>query len=149
MSAVPPITENTAGERTKIKAVAEISKTGDGIPLFLRMKVVDDFKGKTLHQIVDQYFAEKTKVECDGYHSCRSLENVTLSYKLYETGDLHWLHTAISNFKTFLLGTCHGRCIHLQSYMDKVCFRFNRRNAGEQLFFRLTRAVSASCALLC
>ena len=37
----------------KIKAVAAISKTADGIPLFVRMKVVDDFKGKTLQQIVD------------------------------------------------------------------------------------------------
>ena len=49
--------------RSKIKAVAAISKTEDGIPLFVRMKVVDDFKGKTLQQIVDQCFAEHTKVE--------------------------------------------------------------------------------------
>ena len=47
----------------KIKAVAAISKTEDGIPLFVRMKVVGDFKGKTLQQIVDQCFAEHTKVE--------------------------------------------------------------------------------------
>lgn len=133
----------------KVKAVAAISKTEDGIPLFVRMKVVDDFKGKTLQQIVDQYFAEKTKVECDGYHSYRSLENVTLRYSCYEAGDLHWLHMAISNFKTFLLGTYHGRCVHLQSYMDEFCFRFNRRNSANQLFFRLTRAIATSCALLC
>lgn len=133
----------------KIKAVAAISKTEDGIPLFVRMKVVDDFKGKTLQQIVDQCFAEQAKVECDGYHSYRSLENIALSYNLYEAGDLHWLHTAISNFKAFLLGTYHGRCVHLQSYMDEFCFRFNRRNTGNQLFLRLTRAVATSCALLC
>ena len=133
----------------KIKAVAAISKTEDGIPLFVRMKVVDDFKGKTLQQIVDQCFAEHTKVECDGYHSYRSLENVALKYSLYEAGDLHWLHTAISNFKAFLLGTYHGRCVHLQSYMDEFCFRFNRRNTANQLFFRLTRAVATSCTLLC
>ena len=133
----------------KIKAVAAISKTEDGIPLFVRMKVVDDFKGKTLQQIVDQCFAEQTKVECDGYHSYRGLENIALNYNLYEAGDLHWLHTAISNFKAFLLGTYHGRCVHLQSYMDEFCFRFNRRNTANQLFSRLTRAVATSCALLC
>ena len=131
------------------KAVAAISKTEDGIPLFVRMKVVDDLKGKTLQQIVDQYFVKQTKVECDGYRSYRSLENVTLSYKLYETGDLHWLHTVISNFKAFLMGTYHGRCVHLQSYMDEFCFRFNRRNTPNQLFFRLIRAVATSCVLLC
>ena len=37
----------------------------------------------------------------------------------------------------------------LQSYMDEFCFRFNRRNTANQLFFRLTRAVATSCALLC
>lgn len=113
------------------------------------MKVVDDFKGKTLQQIVDRYFAEKTEVECDGYHSYRGLENVELHYISYEVGDLRWLHTAISNFKAFLLGTYHGRCVHLQSYMDEFCFRFNRRGTGNQLFLRLTRAVATSCALLC
>ena len=112
------------------------------------MKVVDDLKGKTLQQIVNQYFAPQTKVECDGYHSYRSLENVTLCCHLYKAGDLHWLHTVISNFKAFLLGTYHGRCVHLQSYMDEFCFRFNRRNTEDQLFFRLTRAVATSCALL-
>ena len=112
------------------------------------MKVVDDLKGKTLQQIVDQCFALQTKVECDGYRSYRGLKNVALSYNLYKTGDLHWLHTAISNFKAFLLGTYHGRCVHLQSYMDVFCFRFNRRYTADQLFFRLTRAVALSCALL-
>ena len=133
----------------KVKAVAAVSKIENGTPLFVRMKVVDDFKGKTLQQIVDQSFTEKTKVECDGYHSYRSLENVALSYSRCEAGDLQRLHTAISNFKTFLLGTYHGRCVHLQSYMDEFCFRFNRRNSANQLFFRLTRAIATSCALLC
>ena len=68
----------------KVKAVAAISKTENGIPLFVRMKVVDDLKGKTLQQIVDQCFAPQTKVECDGYHSYCSLENVTLYYHLYK-----------------------------------------------------------------
>lgn len=133
----------------KRKVVAAISKTESGVPLFIRMKVVEDFKGKTLQQIVDLYFTKQTKVECDGYHSYRGLENITLDHKLYEVGDLHWLHTAISNFKALLLGTYHGRCVHLQSYLDEFCFRFNRRNTGNQLFFRLTRAVATSCALLC
>lgn len=133
----------------KVKAVAAISKTEAGIPLFIRMKVVEDIKGKTLQQIVDQYLTGRPKVECDDYQSYRGLENVELHNKPYEVGDLHWLHTVISNFKTFLLGTYHGRCVHLQSYMDEFCFRFNRRNTSDQLFFRLTGAVATSCALLC
>ena len=54
----------------------------------------------------------------------------------YETGYLHWLHKAISNLKAFLLGTYHGRCTQLQSYLDEFCFRFNRRKT----------AIKSSCA---
>ena len=72
-----------------------------------------------------------------------------LGYNLYEASDLHWLHTTISNFKAFLLGTYHSRCVHLQSYMDEFCFRFNRRNISNQLFLRLTRTVATSYILLC
>ena len=112
------------------------------------MKLVGDIKGKTLQQIVDEYFVSETKVECDGYRSYRGLKDVELNYNLYEAGDLHWLHTVISNFKAFLLGTYHGRSTHLQSYMDEFCFRFNRRTTGNQLFLRLTRAVATSCVQL-
>ncbi len=133
----------------KAKVIVAVSKTDDGIPLFARMKLVGDIKGKTLQQIVDEYFASETKVECDGYHSYRGLKGVELDYSLYEAGDLHWLHTLISNFKAFLLGTYHGRSIYLQNYMDEFCFRFNRRTTGNQLFLRLTRAVATSCAQLC
>ena len=133
----------------KAKAVAAISKTEGGVPLFVRMKVVENVKRETLQQIVDQCLTGQTKVECDGYQSYCGLENVDIYNSPYEVGDLHWLHTAISNFKTFLLGTYHGRCVHLQSYMDEFCFRFNRRATGDQLFSRLTRAVATSCALLC
>lgn len=132
----------------KAKVVVAVSKAENGVPLFARMKVVEDIKGKTLQQIVNEYFADKTRVECDGYRSYRGLDGVELNYSIYEAGDLHWLHTVISNFKTFLMGTYHGRMTELQSYMDEFCFRFNRRTTGNQLFLRLTRAVATSCALL-
>ena len=77
------------------------------------MKAVENVQGKTLQEIINQYFAPNTKVECDGYRSYLNLEGVELNAKQYETDDLHWLHKAISNLKTFLLGTDHGRCTKL------------------------------------
>lgn len=68
--------------------------------------------------------------------------------KKFEAGDLKWLHTAISNFKAFILGTYHGRCLDYQPYLNEFCFRFNRRGVRTELFPRLTRAVATSCALL-
>lgn len=99
-------------------------------------------------EIIDQYFAPNTRVKCDGYRNYLNLEGVELSAKKYETDDLHWLHKAINNLKTFLLGAYHGRCTELQSYLDEYCFRFNRRMTGDQFFLRLTRAVATSYGVL-
>ena len=132
----------------KAKIVVAVSKTANSAPLFARMKAVDNVQGKTLQEIIDQYFVPKTKVECDGYRSYLNLEGVELNAKKYETDDLHWVHKAISNLKAFLQGTYHGRCTKLQAYLDEYCFRFNRRMTGNQIFLRLTRAVATSCSVL-
>ena len=113
-----------------------------------RGQVVEDVTGGTLQQVVDKAVAPGSKIECDGYRSYRNLSGVALDAKKYETGDLHWLHKAISNLKAFLLDTYHGRCTQLQSYLDEFCFRFNRRKTGDQIFMRLARAVATSCAQL-
>ena len=132
----------------KARIVVALSKTENGAALFARMHVVEDVTGGTLQQVVDETVAPGSKIECDGYKSYRSLSGVALDAKKYETGDLHWLHKAISNLKALLLGTYHGRCTQLQAYLDEFCFRFNRRKTGNQIFMRLTRAVATSCAQL-
>lgn len=132
----------------KAKIVVAVSKAENGAPLFARMKVVENVQGKTLQEIIDQYVAPKSIVECDGYRSYLNLEGVELNAKKYETDDLHWLHKAISNLKAFLLGTYHSRCTKLQAYLDEYCFCFNRRMTGNQIFLRLTRAVATSCGVL-
>ena len=133
----------------KAKIVVALSKTENGAALFTRMQVVEDVTGGTLQQVVDETVAPGSKIECDGYKSYRSLSGVALDAKKHETGDLHWLHKAISNLKAFLLGTYHGRCQQLQAYLDEFCFRFNCRNTSNQIFMRLTRAVATACGLLC
>ena len=125
-----------------------LSKTENGAALFTRMQVVEDVTSKTLQQVVDKAAAPGAKIECDGYRSYKNLSGVELDAKKYESGDLHWLHKAISNLKAFLLGTYNGRCTQLQAYLDEFCFRFNRRKTGDQIFMRLARAVAASCAQL-
>ena len=130
------------------KIVVALSKSDNRAAMFTRMKVVDGLPGKTLRQIVEEFMASGTKVECDGYRSYLNLTGVELDAQRYEAGDLHWLHKAISNLKAFLLGTYHGRCTKRQAYLDEFCFRFNRRMTGNQIFLRLTRAVAISCGML-
>ena len=55
--------------------------------------------------------------------------------------ELVTLHTFISNFKAFIIGTYHGaERVHLQLYLDEFCFRFNRRRYRESMFERLLNA---------
>lgn len=52
-----------------------------------------------------------------------------------------WVHTLISNAKAFIAGTFHGQDRkHLQAYMDKFGYRFNRRKWYSQLCNRLLHA---------
>ena len=80
-----------------------LSKTENGAALFTRMQVVEDVTSKTLQQVVDKAAAPGAKIECDGYRSYKNLSGVELDAKKYESGDLHWLHKAISNLKAFLM----------------------------------------------
>ena len=131
----------------KAKIVVAVSKAENGMPLFARMKVVENVQGKTLQEIIDQYFAPQTKVECDGYRSYMNLEGVELNAKRYETNDLHWLHKAISNLKAFLLGTYHGRCTNLQAYLGvnpKFCVNAKLWCKIEQKYFKAGAAQAAA-----
>lgn len=133
-------------EREKM-AVA-VSKDSKNRPMFLRLKMIPNITTKALQNVVDQCVQKGSTIECDGYRSYPGLENVTVDASKYEPGDLKWVHTAIGNFKSFLLGTYHGSCGDYQPYLDEFCFRFNRRFFPGQLFARLATAVATSCALL-
>ena len=128
--------------------VIAVSKTERRIPLFARMKLVDNIRTTTIQETVSRYVVSDTVVECDGHKSYLGLDGVQVHSKKYEIGDLKWVHKAISNLKALLLGTYHGRCTKLQAYLDEFCFRFNRRMTGDQLFLRLTRAVATSGPVL-
>lgn len=136
----------------KAKVVVALSKTEQGVPLFTHMQVVEDLETKTLQEFVNQHLAGGSTVQCDGFSSYKGLTGVNCDAKPFNpnNGDLKWLHKSISNLKAFLLGTYHGRCTKLQSYLDEFCFRLNRRHHVHQLFPRLVRTVatSISCALL-
>ena len=58
-----------------------------------------------------------------------------------------WLplvHIVIGNMKTFINGTFHGvSSSHLQEYLDKFCYRFNRRFREPELPMRLLNACLA------
>ena len=125
-----------------------VSKDTNEHPLFLGLQIIPDVKTSTLQDVVNSCATPGSTIECDGYKSYSKLENVSVDASKYEIGDLKWVHVAIGNFKSFLLGTYHGSCGDYQPYLDEFCFRFNRRFQPGQLFTRLSRAVATSCTSL-
>lgn len=95
-----PSNSGKHGRKTD-RAAAAISKRETGAPSFVWEKAVDGFNGKNLQQTAGRCFAEQAGAMCGGYHSSHGLENTALRCSLYEAGDPHRLHTAISNFKAF------------------------------------------------
>ena len=130
----------------KTKIVVSLSKSPDGVPFFVRMKVVEDLKHDTIQGVADEVVKNGSNVESDGASAYANLSGVNVTAKPFEVGDLHWLHVVISNLKTFLLGTYHGRCTKFQNYLDEFCYRFNRRMNGDQILLRSVCALAASCS---
>lgn len=128
-------------------STAQLSKTGEKkIPIFLRMHEVPNIQLETSQEFVDAHIQNGATIECDGFKSYIGLKNVAVDAKVYDSaaGDLKWLHKALSNLKAFLAGTYHDRYVNLQSYLNEYCLHFNRRYSTNQLFARLTRAVTLS-----
>lgn len=133
----------------KTKVVIAVSKTDNGNPNYIKMKVVPNIKGKTIGEFTRKNVKEGSIVQTDAYHSYRKplAENFEHQYQVFDAGSdlLHWLHIVIGNAKAFVNGTFHGLGEkHLQKYLDEFCYRFNRRNFKCEIFNRLLLAVAGS-----
>lgn len=149
-------TKKTGGKRgrgtTKHKVIVAVSKNDKGNPLYLKMQVVPNLKGKTISKFAEKNIVYGSTVQSDAYRSYRKplAESYLHEYQVFDSsnGMLHWLHTIIANAKAFVAGTYHGLGgKHLQVYLDEFCYRFNRRFRQGELFDRLLFATSKSVPL--
>jgi len=85
--------------------------------------------------VVTDALTHYNDVALKGYE--RRIESETLGMKADDI--LKHYHLAVSNLKTWLAGTHHGRVEpkHLQAYLNEYVFRFNRRNNLYAAFARL------------
>lgn len=132
----------------KTSALAAVSLTGEGHPLFLKIQV-SKLDAESVRAVAQQIVRSGSEIHSDALGSFRvALQGEYVHhYQVFDkdSGALHWIHTLISNAKSFLLGTYHGiGKKHLQRYFDEFDFRFNRRFWPKQLFPRLVRAVAVS-----
>jgi transposase-like protein len=130
----------------KTKVLVALSKNDKGKPQHLKMRVVPNLKSKTIGAFVQDAISSNSIVETDAYRSYRKALSGELSHnwQVFDADGemLVWLHTIISNAKSFVQGTFHGLDgMHLQRYLDEFCWRFNRRYRSHEIFFDLLQTV--------
>lgn len=126
----------------KMKVIVALSKDPTGKPLYLKMKSLENLKGITIGKYANKHIEEGSSIESD---ACRAYlkplaQKYMHVYNIFDANstNLIWLHTMISNAKSFIQGTYHGmERKHIDLYLAEFCFRFNRRHFHEMLYQRL------------
>jgi transposase-like protein len=137
-----------AANKSKVVVMVENREERAG---FIAMKTVPHVSSAEIGAAADAKIASGQHIRTDGHSAYRTLarqghihhaQSVPAD-KVREL--LPWVHIAISNAKTFLLGTYHGVSHkYLQTYLDEFCYRFNRRTWEPTLTERLLSACSVA-----
>ena len=110
---------------------------------FITIVVVDSICYFSVDKFVKKHLKLSQKVHSDAlpalniiYQTQDYEARVTPSHLIDEW--LTWVHIAIGNLKTFLLGTFHGVSgKYLQDYLDELCYCFNRHFIEKKIPNRL------------
>lgn len=134
----------------KTPAIVALSLSDEGKPQYLRMQAVLNVKSATLAAFIRSHIDPDTTIVNDGFSAYQTLAQersmLTMKFDPVNNPDhMKWLHKAISNAKSFILGTYHGiKGKYLQAYFDEYCYRYNRRKFKSEWFNRLlTASISA------
>jgi transposase-like protein len=132
------------GRRAALVLVA-VEKRGRGWGR-LRMKVIQDFKGKTITSFLNQNISPGSTIYTDGLKSFAGLTNAGFKH-IARTQPLRselrkgaksavpLADRAIGNLQQWLIGTYHGVSKpQLQVYLDEFVFRHNRRKTPAAAF---------------
>jgi transposase-like protein len=131
-----------ANGKTAILAACEHN---NGKPGFVAMKAVGQVTQESVKAFAQEAIAAQQTLHTDAFAALRVLTEdhhhipkVTPPECVDEW--LPWVHVAISNFKSYLLGTYHGISRrYVQEYLDEFCYRLNRRFWENQIPNRLLR----------
>jgi transposase-like protein len=139
---------------SKTKVVVQISITEKGKPEYAKMTVVDNIKSETINATALKNIKKGSTIISDDFKSYKGLKDEGFNHEALvmkneeKDSALLWLHTIISNAKSYVLGTYHGLDkMHLQRYLNEFCYRFNRRFFEAELFDRLLLACTEAKAI--
>jgi len=132
-----------------VGVAVEVRGAGSGR---LRLRVLPDASGDSLHAFVADNVAPATTVHTDGWEGYNCLAAAGFDHRVHKQRLDHRVsghriahpdrqfalpraHRAISNLRTWLQGTHHGVSPdHLQAYLDEFVFRHNRRRTPHAAF---------------
>jgi len=127
----------------KAPVVIGLSLDEAGHPEFVKAKVLGTVDSESIVDFAHTAVEEGSSIASDGLFIYKKLAekgyiHLPENFNAIENPDhLKWLHIVISNLKSFINGTYHGVAkIHLQTFLDEFCYRFNRRFWPSQLFAR-------------
>ena len=131
-------------EKAKVFVALSLDEHSD--PRYLKMRVTENIKQDSVKKFTNTAIEKGSTIHSDGYRSyIPALQEYKHEHKVYDpnSGMLHWLHIAISNAKSFILGTYHGLPHDdLQHHLDEFAFRFIHRIFVGELTLRSALAVA-------
>ena len=109
---------------------------------YVRAMVVENTNGATLLPIISQFVAEDSTVFTDELNSYNHLSEMGYEHKICNHGNFQFvcedkvytnnIEGFWSHFRRMISGCYHDVSdVHLQSYIDEACFRWNTRKMSE------------------
>ena len=120
----------------KTPVIVAVSVDENDHPQYAKMEVVPSLTKETAGQFAVKHVEPSSTIITDGLNIYTVVAESGYEHQYVVTSEnkevaletFKWVHTVISNAKTFIEGTFHGLdAKHLQRYLDEFCYRFNRR----------------------
>jgi len=124
--------------KTAVIGAVEVhrSKKGGEYAGRIRFRVILNAGKLSCERFIKAHVEEGSTVYTDGWHGYEDLDKLGYRHEATIIGEaregaerLRLIHLEISNLKTYIRGTYHGRVErqHLQAYLNEFMFRHNRR----------------------
>ncbi len=123
----------------KVRVVAALSKTAQGISLFAHMETEKNLKTETLQKFVNQHLAEGSVVQYDEYSSCCGLTGVSCNRKAFDLA---------SGDNLEVLGALSMAVVPNFNLISMSLVSVLTVGKLSTSFFRLAHATVLSCVLL-
>lgn len=115
---------------------------------FIKMSVVSSLCNTEVNFEAKKMVQKSATIITDGRRCYKGLKDICTTHKEIIVKDkkevskiFPWVHIAISNAKKKILGLHHQvKDAYMQNYLSEFCYKFNRRNFGENLFDKLVIA---------